>query len=87
MLNSVHILEGSRQNYGVKIAKVLIIIGGALVGFGVIFHQQGMGNVGPESSFMYYNPDWIYHGLEIIVAGAATLGFGIILQKRASRSR
>ena len=69
-----------------KLAKVLIGIGGALVGFGVIFHQQGMGNVGPESSFMYYNPDWIYHGLEMIVAGAVMLGLGTILQKRSSRS-
>jgi len=33
--------------------------------------------VGPESSFMYSNPDWITYGLEIAILGLVILGIGI----------
>jgi len=31
--------------------------------FGLIFDLQGQSIVGPESSFMYANPDWITYGI------------------------
>jgi len=46
---------------------------------GVLFHLQGQGIVGPESSFMYYNPEWITYGLQIVFIGLAILGFGAAL--------
>ena len=55
------------------LGKSLIIIGIISSIFGIIFHLQGQGQVGPESSFMYANPEWITLG--IIIAG---LGIGII---------
>ena len=60
-----------------------IIIGGSLmVIFGIIFHLQGRGIVGPESSFMYYNPQWIDYGIMIAIIGIIIVGVGIFLQKK-----
>jgi len=50
--------------------------------FGLIFHLQGQSIVGPESSFMYSNPDWITYGIEISIIGIVIVGTGLILVKR-----
>jgi hypothetical protein len=52
---------------------------------GIIFHLQGHGVVGPESSFMYSNPEWVTYGQEIAIIGIIVLGVGIALtiSKRA----
>ena len=62
-----------------KIGIALIILGILIFLFGVLFHLQGQGIVGPESSFMYYNPEWITYGLQIVFIGWAILGFGAVL--------
>jgi hypothetical protein len=49
--------------------KTVIGAGIAMIVFGVLFQFQGRGIVGPESSFMYYNKDWIYYGIGIAVSG------------------
>ena len=46
---------------------------------GIVFHLQGQGIVGPESSFMYSNTEWISYGQQIAVAGLIILGIGISL--------
>ena len=43
----------------------IVIIGVILVIFGIIFNFQGQGVVGPESSFMYQNQEWIDYGVMI----------------------
>ena len=43
----------------------IIIPGVILVIFGIIFNFQGQGMVGPETSFMYQNQDWIDNGIII----------------------
>jgi hypothetical protein len=65
-----------------KIARILISIGIILIIFGIIFQSQGRGHLGPETSFMYYNADWIYYGLGIAIAGVAICGAGIFLLLR-----
>ncbi len=62
-----------------KIGIALIILGILIFLFGALFHLQGQGIVGPESSFMYYNPEWITYGLQIVFIGLAILGFGAAL--------
>ncbi len=62
-----------------KIGIALIILGILIFLSGVLFHLQGQGIVGPESSFMYYNPEWITYGLQIVFIGWAILGFGAAL--------
>ena len=45
--------------------------------FGLIFDLQGQSIVGPESSFMYANPNWITYGIEIMIIGTIVIGMGI----------
>lgn len=63
-----------------RAVKPLIIIGAAVFIVGFIFHFQGQGIVGPESSFMYSNPEWITYGLGIVILGVAILSVGIWLK-------
>ena len=67
-----------------KGVKPLVIIGTIILIFGLIFHLQGQSIVGPESSFMYSNPDWITYGIEIAIVGIiiVTAGIGISIIKR-----
>lgn len=46
--------------------------------FGLIFDLQGQSIVGPESSFMYANPNWITYGIGIMIWGIIVISVGII---------
>ena len=48
--------------------------------FGLIFDLQGQSIVGPESSFMYANPDWITYGIQIMIGGIVIIGIGSALK-------
>lgn len=65
-----------------KGGKTLVIIGIVIGIFGFIFHLQGQSIVGPESSFMYSNPDWITYGTGMIFLGIAISSVGIIILKK-----
>ena len=52
-----------------KGVKPLVIIGTIILIFGIIFHLQGQSVIGPESSFMYSNPDWVTYGIQIAIVG------------------
>ena len=64
-----------------KISWPIVALGIIVMVLGLIFHLQGQSIVGPETSFMYSNPDWITYGLEIIIIGSSVLVFGIIIKK------
>ncbi len=64
-----------------KGAKPTIIIGIIILIFGIIFHLQGQSVVGPESSFMYSNPEWITYGTQIAIAGAIIIAGGIMINR------
>ena len=76
----------STQCLAVRISKIIISVGAIVIVFGMLFQFQGRGVVGPESSFMYYNKDWINYGLEIALAGILICAIGIANQVR-TRSR
>lgn len=62
---------------------ITITVTGIIIAiFGVIFHLQGQSIVGPESSFMYANPEWVSYGLQIMIAGIAILGVGFVVLKK-----
>ncbi len=61
------------------LAKALIAAGSIIVVFGIIFTAQSQSLVGPESSFMYRNPEWLVNGTVIAAAGGALLAAGIII--------
>ena len=67
-----------------KEVKSLVIIGTIVLIFGLIFHLQGQSVIGPESSFMYSNPDWITYGIQISIVGIIIVmtGIGIRIIKR-----
>jgi hypothetical protein len=58
----------------------IIAVGILVIGFGFIFNLQGQSLVGPETSFMYSNPEWITYGLEILIIGSIILGIGITIK-------
>ncbi len=60
-----------------KVVKSLVIIGAIVLIFGIIFHLQGHSVIGPQSSFMYSNPDWVTYGIEISIVGIIIIGSGI----------
>lgn len=66
---------------------LFLFIGSIISILGIIFHFQGKSMIGPESSFMYANPDWVLHGIEILVIGIMLIGVGLMLifiQKKKS---
>ncbi|NIM25026.1 MAG: hypothetical protein GTN35_03390 [Nitrososphaeria archaeon] len=58
----------------------LVVIGTIIVILGIIFHLQGQSVVGPESSFMYANPEWENYGFQIAIIGGIILGAGIVMR-------
>lgn len=60
-----------------KLPVLLIAIGAAILAFGIVFHLQGQGIVGPQESFMYENPSWITYGLQIAIAGILIIAGGV----------
>ena len=64
--------------------KALILTGIGIMIIGIIFHLQGQAIVGPESSFMYANPQWITYGMQIVIVGCIILvtGTGLNFIKR-----
>lgn len=61
----------------IKLPISIIVIGVIVLSFGIIFHLQGQGVVGPQESFMYENPNWIPYGQQIAVIGILIIGVGI----------
>ena len=64
-----------------RAAKPLIGIGIIVIIFGIIFFLQGYSIVGPKSSFMYSNPQWILNGQWITIIGIIILGAGLVILK------
>jgi len=65
-----------------KGGKILLITGVITGIFGFIFHLQGQSIVGPESSFMYSNPDWVNYGMHIMILASIICGIGFVILKR-----
>ena len=80
MINSVYLIRRMKPKMNMRISNPTIIIGIILIIAGIIFHLQGHAIVGPESSFMYSNPDWITYGQEIAIVGIVISGFGTVLK-------
>jgi len=59
----------------------LIGIGIIVTIFGIVFFLQGQSLVGPKSSFMYSNPQWIINGQWIATAGIIILVVGLLISK------
>jgi hypothetical protein len=65
--------------------KLAIMTGTIIMIFGMLFYFQGLAIVGPKSSFMYSNPQWVTYGVLIFSFGVIFLVgviFLIFLKKR-----
>ena len=60
-------------------AKPTVIVGIVVMILGNIFNFQGQSVIGPETSFMYSNPDWITYGIQIVIIGGIIFGAGIAM--------
>ncbi|MFY3740983.1 MAG: hypothetical protein HMLIMOIP_001430 [Candidatus Nitrosomirales archaeon] len=58
-------------------SRIMIIVGSIIVAFGIIFIAQSQSVVGPESSFMYRNPEWAVNGIMIAAVGVVVIAIGI----------
>ena len=65
-----------------KGGKFISVIGIIIGISGLIFHLQGQSIVGPESSFMYANPEWVNYGLQIMISGIVILSVGFVILKK-----
>ena len=66
-----------RKDFSVIITGIIVLV------LGIIFHLQGQSVVGPQSSFMYSNPEWITYGIQIALVGIVILiGGGILIRVR-----
>ena len=63
-----------------KIWMPVLIIGSIIFILGIIFHFQGKSVIGPESSFMYSNPEWVTIGIQTAILGLIISGLGIALK-------
>lgn len=64
-----------------KAGKLIIVLGIIVIILGIVFYLQGSSVVGPESSFMYSNPEWIKNGQWIAISGIIILSAGIVISK------
>ena len=65
---------------------MIIASGVVVIAFGMIFFLQGNSIVGPATSFMYSNPQWIVNGEWIDISGIIILVIGIGVSLRRPRS-
>jgi hypothetical protein len=65
-----------------KMWSLIVFIGTIIFMLGIIFHLQGQSVVGPESSFMYANPEWVSYGIQIAISGIIISGVGISIKIR-----
>ena len=70
-----------------RTAKPLIGIGVVVITFGIIFFLQGHSVIGPKSSFMYSNPQWITNGQWIAIAGMIILSVGVLIYRLINNSQ
>jgi hypothetical protein len=64
-----------RRNLG----KILVIVGIIAGIVGLAFTAQSKSIVGPESSFMYNNPQWTINGYVIFGVGLAIIFSGVVI--------
>jgi hypothetical protein len=64
----------------------MIAVGLVVIAFGIVFFLQGNSIVGPTTSFMYSNPQWIVNGEWIAIAGIIILVVGTGISLRHPRS-
>jgi ammonia channel protein AmtB len=58
----------------------ILVIGGIIIGFGLVFVAQSRSLLGPPSSFMYSNVEWTTNGSAIVVVGICLCSIGLLMR-------
>ena len=58
----------------------VVVAGMLMVALGLVFMLQSEAYIGPESSFMYANPEWNVNGRAIASIGVITCVAGLLMQ-------
>ncbi|HZE77312.1 MAG TPA: hypothetical protein VE089_02065 [Nitrososphaeraceae archaeon] len=59
---------------------IFLALGCILIIAGIIFTAQSKSVIGPESSFMYNNPQWTVNGYTISILGLLILAGSILIR-------
>ena len=86
-INSLCLLLAIVPRKAVRAVKSLAGVGIVVIIFGIVFFLQGHSVVGPKSSFMYSNPQWIINGQWIIIVGIIILIVGLLTSKLIHNSQ
>jgi hypothetical protein len=62
---------------------ITLFIGALFFLAGLVFTLQGLGIVGPTSSFMFRSQSWIDNGIGILVLGVILLGIAFYFRTRS----
>ena len=62
------------------LVKTLIVVGCILIIAGILFVAQSKSEIGPQSSFMYSNPQWTVNGFATCIIGLVALVCGITIR-------
>ena len=55
-----------------------LALGFLMVFSGFVFYFQGLGEFGPQSSFMHRSPDWVAYGQAISALGVVLISLSVI---------
>jgi hypothetical protein len=62
------------------LVRILIVVGCILIIAGIVFVAQSNSVLGPQSSFMYSNPEWTVNGFAISMVGLVVLACGVLIR-------
>ena len=49
------------------------------------WHNFSSSGIGPDTSFMYSNPEWVTYGIEIVAIRIISITIGIIIVKKINQ--
>jgi hypothetical protein len=67
------------------LATILLFLGGLFAASGLVFTLQGLGIVGPGTSFMFKSTTWIYQGIIILVGGLVLIAIALAFRPKSRK--
>ena len=65
---------------------ILFFLGGLFAVSGLIFTLQGLGIVGPGTSFMFKSATWIYQGVFILAGGLLLISIALAFRPKPKKT-
>ena len=65
---------------------ILVFLGALFALSGLVFTLQGLGIVGPGTSFMFKNSTWIYQGVLIFIIGLVMIIAAFMFRRKPEKA-